>query len=85
MVKNNTNQIIQLCVWCDDDRLYGELRSEGEFPWRYNLVEANHRFEKESEKYYRVSKIYKETVDRRYLRKETCFGQSFQKLCMTTH
>jgi len=62
--KNNTEQVVQLLVWCDDERSYGELRSEKEFPWRYKLAEENHRFEQEGDKYYRLSKIYKETIDR---------------------
>ena len=36
---NNTDQMIQLHVWCDDEKLHAELRSETEFPWRYALVE----------------------------------------------
>jgi len=62
--KNNTDQVIQLLVWCDDQKLYGELRSQSEFPWRYKLVEENHHFKKEGDKYYRISKIYKETIDK---------------------
>lgn len=62
--KNNTTQDVQLLVWCDNGRLYGELRSESEFPWRYQLVEEDHCFQKEEEKYYRTSKIYRETIDR---------------------
>ena len=62
--KNNTTQVFQLRLWCDNDKLYGELRSEKEFPCCYELVEENHRFEKEDEKYYRISKIYKQTIER---------------------
>jgi len=62
--KNNTDQVIQLLLWCNDQKLHGELRSEREFPWSYGLVEENHHFKKEGDKYYRISKIYKETVDR---------------------
>lgn len=62
--KNNTNQNIQLMVWCENERLYSELRSEAEFPWKYELVEEDHHFTKEGEKYYRVSKIYRNTIDR---------------------
>lgn len=61
---NNTDQDIQLLVWCDDEKLYGELRSEKEFPWYYELVEENHHFKKEGEHYYRISKIYKQTIDK---------------------
>ncbi|MCR5146633.1 MAG: VanW family protein [Clostridia bacterium] len=62
--KNNTDQDIQLLVWCEDGKLHGELRSIKEFPWTYKLVEEDHRFEKEGEKFYRISKIYREISDR---------------------
>ena len=60
--KNNTDQNVQILLWCDDEKLYGELRSEKEFPCRYELVEENHHFKKEDDKYYRVSKIYRNTI-----------------------
>lgn len=62
--KNNTDQDIQLLVWCEDGKLYGELRSEREFPWCYELAEEDHHFKKEGDKYFRISKIYKKTLDR---------------------
>ena len=62
--KNNTDQNIQLLVWCENERLYGEHRSEREFPFRYKLTEEDHHFHKEGNKYYRISKIYKNTIDR---------------------
>ncbi len=62
--KNDTDQDIQLCLWCKDERLYGELRSVSLFPYTYRLVEEDHHFEKKKDKFYRVSKIYKETYDR---------------------
>lgn len=63
--KNNTNQDVQkILLWCDDEKLYGELRSEQEFPCTYELVEENHHFEKENDKYYRVSKIYRNTIEK---------------------
>lgn len=62
--KNNTNQNVQLFVWCEDGKLYGELRSEKDFPWSYELVEENHHFEKKDDIYYRVSKIYKNTIEK---------------------
>ena len=60
--KNNTEQKVQILLWTDDEKLYGELRSETEFPFTYNLSEENHHFRKEGEKIYRLSKIYKNTV-----------------------
>lgn len=62
--KNNTDQNIQIVLWCDDEKLYGELRSEQEFPCSYDLVEENHHFKKEDDKYYRISKIYKNTIEK---------------------
>lgn len=63
--KNNTRQNIQLLLWCEGEILHAELRSEREFPWCYQLVEENHHFRKEGDKYYRVSKIYKVITDRK--------------------
>lgn len=62
--RNNTDQDVQLLVWCENEKLYGELRSMKEFPYRYELTEENHHFHKEGEKYYRISKIYKNTIDK---------------------
>ncbi|UXR37981.1 YqeG family HAD IIIA-type phosphatase [Staphylococcus simulans] len=62
--KNKTNQDVQLHLWCADKKLHAELRSEEIFPWEYRLVEEDHHFAKEGDKYYRISKIYKETVDK---------------------
>lgn len=61
--KNNTDQNIQLCLWCEKGSLWGELRSERPFPWSYKLVEEDHHFHKEGNKFYRISKIYKLTSE----------------------
>lgn len=61
--KNETDQTFQLLLWCDEDNLYTELRCEHPLPCRYRIVEEGHHFQKEGGKYYRVSKIYKETLD----------------------
>ena len=63
--KNVTDQNVQLLVWCDDDRLYAELRSEVEFPVFYEIIEEDHCFKKEGEKFYRTSKIYRNIIDRK--------------------
>lgn len=63
--KNNTDQNIQLLVWVDNDTLCGELRSEKEFPNRYKLEEVNHHYRKENNKYYRISQVYKISIDKK--------------------
>lgn len=62
--KNNTDQIIQLRTWIENEILFGELRSEAECPFTYQIVEENHHFKKEGEHYYRNSMIYREKLDR---------------------
>ena len=62
--KNNTDQNIQLLLWVENENLYGELRGERDIPTRYELTEENHHFHKEGEKYYRVSKIYRNVIDK---------------------
>ncbi len=61
--KNETDQTFQLLLWCDEDNLYAALRCEHALPYSYRIVEEGHHFQKEGDRYYRVSKIYKETLD----------------------
>ena len=63
--RNDTDQPVQLCTWCDGDSLCAELRTTKEYPNTYRIVEEGHHFHKEENgKYYRISKIYRETVSR---------------------
>ena len=62
--KNNTEQKVQIVVWIEDGELCGELRSEKPFPFRYKLVEENHHFRKEGEKFYRISQVYRLVIER---------------------
>ena len=63
--KNNLDQDIQILVWVSDGQLCGELRCEKDLPYRYKLKEENHHFKKENGKYYRISQIYKITIDKK--------------------
>lgn len=62
--KNTTDQDIQLLIWCEGETLYAELRSEKPFPYSYELIEEDHHFKKEGDKFYRNSKIYRNVSDR---------------------
>lgn len=62
--KNETDQDFQLLTWCDGEQLNAQLRSQSPVPYRYTLIEEDHHFRKEGEKYYRVSKIYRMTWDK---------------------
>lgn len=63
--RNDTTQDVQLLTWCDNDDLKAELRTTEEFPTTYRLVEEDHHFhQEENGKYYRCSRIYRETIDR---------------------
>ncbi len=63
--RNDTSQPVQLLAWCDGDELKTELRTTMEFPFTYCLSEEDHHFHQEDNgKYYRISKIYRETRDR---------------------
>lgn len=63
--RNDTLQPIQLCIWCEGDHLHAELRTTAEFPTTYRIVEEDHHFHQEDNgKYYRISRIYRETLDR---------------------
>ena len=62
--RNDTDQVVQLCTWCEGDELMAELRSEHPYPYTYRLTEEGHHFHKEDDgTFYRYSKIYKETLE----------------------
>ncbi len=62
--RNDTEQDIQLLIWCDGDNLNAEIRAENDIPCYYDIIEEEHRFVKEGEDYYRRSMIYKLTLDK---------------------
>ena len=62
--RNDTDQCVQIAVWCENGELCGELRSERPFPNRYKLVEENHHFSREGDKFYRISQVYRYVIDR---------------------
>jgi vancomycin resistance protein VanW len=63
--RNDTSQPVQLCTWCEGDNLFAELRTTREFPYTYRLTEEDHHFhQEENGKYYRLSRIYRETISR---------------------
>ena len=63
--KNNTDQVMQLRTWVDNETLFGELRSESQFPFTFQIIEEDHHFKKEGDHYYRNSMIYREKLDRK--------------------
>lgn len=63
--RNDTDQPVQLRTWCDGSILKAELRSTKEYPYNYRIVGEDHHFHKEENgKFYRKSKIYRETIDK---------------------
>lgn len=63
--RNDTEQPVQLCLWCEGEDLCAELRTVKDFPYTYRLTEEDHHFHREANgKYYRLSRIYRETLDR---------------------
>ena len=62
--KNNTDQDVQILLWTENGELCGEIRSEKAFSNRYRLIEENNHFKKVDKDYYRISQIYKITIDR---------------------
>lgn len=62
--KNTTDMAVQIAVWIENGELCGELRSEKPDPYRYKLLEENHHFRKENEKYYRISQVYRIVIEK---------------------
>ena len=61
--RNDTDRIFQLSFRVEGETLHAALRGDKPLDRRYELVEEDHHFQKEEERYYRVSKIYRVTAD----------------------
>ncbi len=70
--KNTTDRPVQLLVWLDENELFGELRAPSAFPYIYRITEENQGYVEEDGIFYRVSRVYRITLDRerRVLRRE---------------
>lgn len=70
--KNTTDRPVQLLVWLDENELFGELRTPAAFPYIYRITEENQGYVEEDGVFYRVSRVYRITLDRerRVLRRE---------------
>ncbi len=62
--KNTTDRPVQLLIWQTDTELFGELRSTEAFPYIYRITEENQGFVEEDGEFYRVSRVYRLTLDR---------------------
>jgi vancomycin resistance protein VanW len=61
---NTTKQDIQLLIWQDNGDICGELRTDKAFSFKYRIVEENHCYVMENNKYYRKSKVYRLIIDK---------------------
>ncbi len=70
--KNTTDRPVQILVWLDEYELFGELRAPEPFPYIYRITEENQGFIEEEGVFYRVSRVFRLTLDRerRVLRRE---------------
>ncbi len=62
--KNTTDRPVQLLLWLSDTELFGELRSSEPFPYVYRMTEENYGYIEENGEFYRVSRVYRLTLDR---------------------
>lgn len=58
---NTTDQTFQIVFRFQGEVIHAQLRCEHDFPFMYKLSEEDHHFRKEGNKYFRISKIYRET------------------------
>ncbi len=62
--KNTSDRPVQLLIWQEDGDLCGELRSTEAFPYIYRITEENQGFTEEDGVFYRVSQVYRITLDK---------------------
>ena len=61
---NTTDRPVQILVWLDGGELHGELRAAEKFPFVYRITEHDHGYVEEDGEFYRVSKVYRITLDK---------------------
>lgn len=62
---NHTDRRYQLLVWCDDEYLRGELRSDLPQDNSYHIHAENEFFSKENGIVYRNGVVYRDTIDKK--------------------
>lgn len=62
--RNTTDRDVQLLVWVDENELCGELRATEPFPYKYRITEENQGYIEEDGVFYRVSRVFRLTLDR---------------------
>ena len=62
--KNTTDAPVQFLIWQNKGKLCGELRSCKPFTFVYRITEENHGYTEEEGVFYRVSQVYRLTLDR---------------------
>lgn len=63
--RNDTKFTFQFVVFVTDERLCGELRSDGELPLKYHINAEDQTFVQEGNDIYRTGKIYRRIIDKR--------------------
>ena len=61
---NSTDRPVQLLLWLTDTELCGELRTTEPFPYIYRITENNQGFVEENGVFYRISQVYRHTLDK---------------------
>lgn len=65
-IKNNTQEDFQFHLWLTEKDLCGEIRSAKGSPYRYEIVERNHRIQQEiSGHYSRHNQIFRNVFDKK--------------------
>ncbi len=62
--RNDTDVPVQLLIWQNGGKLRGELRSCSTFPYVYRITEENQGYTEEDGVFYRISQVYRLTLDR---------------------
>lgn len=60
---NPTDQIFQLVVYTTEETLCGELRSNKELPYTYDIRSVGEQFVKEEDGIYRCGEVYRTTIN----------------------
>lgn len=64
-IENTSNQKFQLYFWLTDEKLWGEIRSDFDCPYDYEVIEKNHQITGQISGYYiRHNQLFRKVKER---------------------
>jgi len=62
--RNDTEHTFQLLFWLDKKCINGDLRADGNLPYKYHVYEKDHKFVKGGDNIYRRNELWRDKYNK---------------------